>query len=293
MIVRISGGIGNQMFQYALKRKFDVVSSCRNYIDLSFYDTRNVHQGYELEKVFGICDSDKYLGSIKAPSEQKALLYKLLYKMNKRMLITSKYAMEILIDFYSGYKKHDAEYYYFDGYWQSEDYFSDIQDEIRSIFTFNEFSEKENLELLDRIKGKQTVALHVRRGDFLKSSKFVCLGETDYYTKAITYISNRINNPVFVVISDDINWCKVSLELDDNTIFVDWNKGSQSYRDMQIMTVCDHCIVANSSFSWWGAWLNSNPNKIVVAPEKFYVGTARNEAHLIPEKWVKIQYTQN
>ena len=173
MIVRISGGIGNQMFQYALKKKFDVVSSSRNYIDLSFYDARSVHQGYELEKVFGIYDPDKYLGSIKAPSEQKALLYKLLYKLNKRMLITSKYAMEILIDFYSDYKKHDDEFYYFDGYWQSEEYFWDIQDDIRSIFTFNAFTEKENLELLDRIKGKLTVALHVRRGDFLKSSKFV------------------------------------------------------------------------------------------------------------------------
>lgn len=291
MIVRISGGIGNQMFQYAIKKKLDILNNDVNYIDTRFFDYKKVHNGYELDKVFGIHDIE-YKGSIQAPSETHRLLHKIFYKLGKRMFITRKYAMEILIDYCESYGSFSGPKFYLDGYWQSEEYFSSISGEIKRLFTFPNFDESKNLELLQILKKENAVALHVRRGDFLNSSKFVCLGSTDYYQKAIEYIRKTVNAPLFVILSDDIDWCKKNLEIYENKVYVDWNNGDKSFRDMQIMTECKHCVIANSSFSWWGAWLNKNPESIIIAPNKFYYGNARNEEHLLPSGWVKIDYNK-
>ncbi len=290
MIIRITGGIGNQMFQYAFKKKLDGISKSSNFVDLRYYEKTKVHNGYELESVFSINERNIYIGDIVAPSERNPLLYKLLYKLQIKMFVTKNYIMEVLISYFPNYSNLSGNRYYLDGYWQSEDYFKDIAEEVRTCFTFPEFTEYQNLNLEKQLAGKNSVAIHVRRGDFLSASKFVCLGKTNYYVQAIEYIKKQINNPVFVVLSDDIVWCRENLNLDCNTIFVDWNEGRNSYRDMQIMSLCCHNIIANSSFSWWGAWLNANPKKIVVAPYRFYYGTSRDETHLLPEDWVKIQY---
>lgn len=288
MIVRITGGIGNQMFQYALKKSMDYKGE-KSYLDLRFYDRKQVHNGYELERVFGMKD-ELYSGKLKAPSEKYNLLCKVFYKLGKRMLKTPHSLTEILIDYYSDWKKLSGKNFFLDGYWQSEDYFADCQKEIRECFVFPAFTEQRNIDLIKMISGKETVAIHVRRGDFLGTSKFECLGTTDYYQKSVVYILNKVKNPLFIVLSDDISWCKSNLELDETTLYVDWNSGNKSFRDMQIMSVCKHNIIANSSFSWWGAWLNGNPKKIVVAPDHFYKGHERDESHLIPKDWVKISY---
>lgn len=291
MIIRISGGIGNQMFQYAFKQQLDYIANCKNTIDIRFFENRNVHNGYELNKVFDI-DDETYDGSIKAPSEVHPIIYRGLYRIGKRFYVTKKYAMEVLIDYYEKYKSFSGEKYYLDGYWQSEEYFKDVKDEVRESFIFPQFCEESNINLCKRICQENAIALHVRRGDFLESSKFVCLGKTDYYQQAIKYISDKVNSPIFVVLSDDIDWCRNNLHLNEGSIYVDWNKNDKSFRDMQIMSICSHCIIANSSFSWWGAWLNKNPDKIIVAPYKFYKGNTRNEEHLIPKEWIKIQYAE-
>lgn len=290
MIIRISGGIGNQMFQYAFKREMDKLTDEYNYIDLRFYERGKIHNGYELEKVFSIKENYFYQGKIKAPSSKNVLLYKTLYKLRKRIYITKRYIMEVLITFYPEFKKLTGNYFYVDGYWQSEDYFREVSDEIRKCFTFPQFEEEKNIALYDVIKNNNCVALHVRRGDFLSAAKFVCLGKTDYYKKAIEYMRDNTIDPFFVVLSDDITWCKANLDLGENVVYVTWNTGEKSYRDMQIMSLCNHNIIANSSFSWWGAWLNNNHQKIVVAPYKFYYGEERDESHLLPQNWVKLHY---
>ncbi len=291
MIVRISGGIGNQMFQYAFKKQMDYYLNNNNIIDVSFYDGKNIHNGYELNKVFNIND-ETYDGSIKAPSEAHPFIYRILYRLGIRFYVTKKYAMEILIDYNEKFKRFSGETFYLDGYWQSEEYFKDVENEVRNAFVFPNFNESPNIELYKKIGQTNAVALHVRRGDFLGNSKFICLGKTDYYQQAIRYISDRVDSPLFIVLSDDIEWCKKKLDLQGESIFVDWNKDDKSFRDMQIMSVCKHCIIANSSFSWWGAWLNRNPNKIILAPYKFYKGNIRNETHLLPKEWIKIHYIE-
>lgn len=289
MIIRISGGLGNQMFQYALKKKLDYVQGRENQIDLSYYNKKTVHNGYELNQVFGINDFS-YMGRTPRDSFFYIVLCKILYKCNIKMFKTKTFLLEPLIAFYSNYKSLSGEFFYIDGYWQSEDYFADYAEEIRKCFTFPKFDESENISLLKKISNVESVAMHVRRGDFIENSRYVCLGKTDYYEKAIEEIRKRVSDPFFVVLSDDIAWCKENLYLGNKVEYVSWNIKEKSYRDMQIMSCCKHNIIANSTFSWWGAWLNTNPQKIVVAPYKFYNGNVPDESHLIPKGWLQISF---
>lgn len=286
MIIRITGGIGNQMFQYAFKKKIDQMTGTNNQIDVRFYSDHSAHNGYELQSVFGIKDNE-YNGSLIPPSEKHKYYSRLCYYLNKRMIVASKYMIEVMINYSDAYKSAMAEDYYFDGYWQSQDYFQDIEDEIRNTFVFPGFDEDKNIEICKTAREKNCVSLHVRRGDFLKASKFVALGSGSYYDRAVSLIKSKVDDPVFIVMSDDIEWCREHFN-EEKMIFVDWNSGSKSYRDMQIMSICKHNIVANSSFSWWGAWLNNNPEKIVIAPSRFYTDNKRDESHILPAEWTKI-----
>jgi hypothetical protein len=116
---------------------------------------------------------------------------------------------------------------------------------------------------------------------------FIGVCSLAYYQKAIEYIKSQVKTPVFYIFSDDIEWVKSNLLLDKNTVFVGHNKGTESYNDMHLMSLCKHHIIANSSFSWWGAWLNASPNKIVVAPKKWFASN-QNDQDLIPRSWVKL-----
>ena len=288
MIIRMTGGIGNQMFQYALKLKLDSILSQSCEIDTHFYKKNSVHNGFELNKVFGI-QATIYDGPIRSLADQFPILYKMCFRLGIRSLRTAHRLTEIrtcfLPDVLTLYEKSA----YIDGYWQSEEYFHDIEDKVRRTFQFSPFTEQENLQLEQIIKEKQSVSLHVRRGDYIGVSRFVSLGKTDYYQKAIEYVKATVENPLFVVLSDDISWCSENLDLPAESVFVTWNIEDKSYRDMQIMSICKHNIIANSSFSWWGAWLNSNPEKLVIAPSHFFNGKVEDDSHIIPKGWKTIE----
>lgn len=150
-----------------------------------------------------------------------------------------------------------------------------IEDELINSFVFPEIVDKENLEILSIIEGVNSVSIHVRRGDMLNHNKYLYTG--GYFKRAVKYIKNNVANPVFFVFSDpgSSEWCKNNLEIfglnikNDCIHFIDWNKGEESYRDMQLMSKCKHNIITNSSFGWWGAFLNRNVDKITCSP---YVG---------------------
>ena len=287
MIVRITGGIGNQMFQYALKLKLDSLSNEPCNIDIRFYQSENIHNGYELDKVFGI-NATQYEGPLRAFADQLKLLYKIFFRIGVRSLKTAHHVTEIRTCYRSDVFMTEKNCY-IDGYWQSQEYFQGVEDVVRKAFQFPEFTEQENLKLEQIINTKQSVSLHVRRGDYLGVSRFVSLGKTNYYQSAIEYIKSVIEKPLFVVLSDDIEWSKENLDLPVDSIFVTWNQGNKSYRDMQIMSICKHNIIANSSFSWWGAWLNNNPEKLVIAPSRFFNGNIEDDSHIIPEGWKTIE----
>lgn len=256
IISKIQGGLGNQMFQYAYGRHLSHKYQTVLYIDDRFYTTQSKRQ-FELDK-FNVSYFSKDLNSI---------------QVNYPIL-------KITDDF--SYKKipppNDCNYY-LDGYWQSEKYFTESEDIIRSDFTPNQY-------ILDKIKNTpltdNSLSLHIRRTDYVTSNGFHPVQPIKYYQDAIDCIGDYGNIFVF---SDDIQWCRDNLKF-DKMIFMD---GFGDIEDMFVMSMCTNNIICNSSFSWWGAWLNKNENKKVIAPKNWFgIQANLNDSDIVPQKWIKI-----
>lgn len=272
-IVKYIGGLGNQMFIYAFSVALRETFRQEILVDTHYYKSRNFHNGLEIERIFGIHLteaklSDKLKMSWYFPNYwiDYHLLGKLPARKNTvRELPGQKVNLELL---------GDSSDKFYDGYWQSYQYFDSCRDVILKEFTFPKISmeDKLNFELNERLKNEEnSVGIHIRRGDYLKNWKYRGLCDIDYYQKAIAYILEYIKSPKFFLFSDDIDWVKENISplLKGYVVtFVNWNHSINSYKDMQLMAMCKNLIIANSSFSWWAAYLNQN-NPIVVAPEKW------------------------
>jgi hypothetical protein len=181
--------------------------------------------------------------------------------------------------------------YFACGYWQSSKYFSDYEKEIREDFQFIKPLDRKNLSVLKKIEKTSSASIHIRRGDYVSNSKINKVHGTcsiTYYRKAINHLKRKFPNSAFFVFSDDPNWVKENIKI-NNATYVDWNQGKNSYKDMQLMSRCKHNIIANSSFSWWGAWLNCNPKKIIIAPKIWFNDPIAQEKskELIPKTWIR------
>lgn len=173
---------------------------------------------------------------------------------------------------------------------QSEKYFINIKENIKKLYRFPEIMDEKNKNIANKIKYSNSISLHIRRGDYLKEKGLGNLAPLFYYKAAIKYILKEVKNPVFFIFSNDIKWCKENLKLDYPIYYINWNKGTKSFRDMQLMSLCKHNIIPNSTFSWWGAWLNDNPNKIVIAPERWFnLEVQQIDRDIIPKEWIKIR----
>ena len=179
---------------------------------------------------------------------------------------------------------------YVSGYYQTEKYFTDIRDELLQDFTLNVPLNKKNQSILDKIKSTDSISIHVRRGDYTKARNVRKYANCsiEYYKNGIKYIEEKTGKtPTLFIFSDDIKWVKNNLKFDYETVYVDINSDKQGYFDLELMKNCKHNIIVNSSFSWWGAWLNTNKEKIVVAP-KIWMKTFNSNYDLIPENWITI-----
>ena len=163
---------------------------------------------------------------------------------------------------------------YITGTWISERYFLDIENIIRNDFTFKAPVSQRNQEMAEIIQGCNSVSVHIRRTDKVSDPLYE---ETDlqYCTKAIRYMNKHLDDPHYFIFSDDINWVKTNLRYSGTVTFVDINDDHHNYEDLRLMSLCEHNIIAESSFSWWGAWLNPNPEKIVVSPN--------------PRRWINLE----
>lgn len=300
-IVKILGGLGNQMFQFAF---FLSVSRKSNdsQIDISSFSYYSLHQGFELQEVFNLDLDDRLapLGDLKKLKDNgkyfkfRKILGKVLFRDTKRFVKSTHFVQP-------NYSKYDntvfrKENVYFDGYWQSEKYFQSIKEEITNTFKWEAISGK-NLETSRKMRQENSVAIHVRRFDKPKNLKEfffrfkllflwrVC--SQKYYVDAVNYMLKEIKEPKFYIFADNIAWVKEKLSVPDDHIIVDWNRNNKSHWDMFLMTQCKHNIIAMSSFSWWGAYLNSNPQKIVVAPKKWALRFSK-DIDLIPDTWIRL-----
>lgn len=290
--VVIFNGLGNQMSQYAFylaKRHYD--PKCKVFFDLR---SKKNHNGFELERIFGI----KFKKSLTLSVIQQA--YRLFSIRGVRHLLRFIGIKKVIEPITYDYNKENLESksygltYYWGG-WHSEKYFSQIAYEIRTTFTFPEvLDSKEYSNILSQINADEySVSMHIRRGDFLKEPPhspyqyYYC--DENYYLNAIKYILSRYEKAHFYVFSDDMDWCKSFLPSDKVT-FIDFNRGKDSWRDMCLMSKCRHHINANSTFSWWGAWLS--PHKgIVIRPPKFLSNHETKDFY--PDNWIVINSNQN
>ncbi len=179
---------------------------------------------------------------------------------------------------------------YFGGYYQSEKYFADLRDEILEDFRLNIPLNAQNKKMLEKIKGCEAISLHVRRTDYLKRLDTYGTCSVEYYKNAIDYTVKKadIKKPVIFIFSDDYKWCKKHLKFPYQTVYANINSSNKGYFDLELMKNCKHNVIANSSFSWWGAWLNENPDKIVIAPKPWFKHL-KTDGDLIPEIWVQME----
>lgn len=289
-IVNILGGLGNQMFVYAMYLALKEAHPNEDiYICKRSYKGYPLHNGYELGNVFG-ADAPEVslwqLVKIAYPYWNYRTWQLMRHFFPKRSCMLSG-TEDIPFDYENVTRKEDG---FYDGYWQNENNFLPIRDKILEVFSFPQFNDKRNIELAELITNKRAVSCHVRRGDYLKDPLYgVCTSE--YYVKAIDEINRKVSPDLYCVFSDDVKWCKENLgEIigkDKEIVFVDWNKGENSFRDMQLMSLCNHNIIANSSFSWWGAWLNNHDDKVVVAPNIWMNKPMVNDP--LCDSWIKIK----
>jgi hypothetical protein len=291
IIVRLFGGLGNQMFQYATGRALSISHGVPLFLDAGSFKEHGQHQGFELNRLFHaqseVASNDmvrEFIGWRGSKFIRRFMSSSLLRNMFRGRIVVEPY-----FHYWPGIQQVSPPCY-LSGYWQSAHYFNPIESVLRDDFHFQQPLAGRNLELSKRIATQHAVSLHVRRGDYFSNPKaFATHGvcSVSYYQSAVDYVAHRIKEPHFYVFSDDPEWVRSNMRMDHPHTFVDHNRGADSYNDMRLMSICRHHIVANSSFSWWGAWLNTNSKKIVVTPKKWFVNNT-NTKDLIPEHWVSL-----
>lgn len=288
IIVQLTGGLGNQLFQYAMGSMLASKNQCGLKLDLSTYKNYEWHE-YSLIP-FAI--AAKIAGAREcavSKGQNLSLLNRIIKKLSNKQ---STIIVEQSLLYDSRYVNFKGSAYV-TGYWQSEKYFKGIENKIRKDLKIRIEPSASNKVLLDEIRSGNAVSLHIRRGnfvsiDFVNKVHGVC--SIDYYQNAVNLISKKISNPVFYIFSDDIPWAKQSLSLNFETVFVDINDAKTDYEDLRLMSTCKHHILANSTFSWWGAWLNPSKEKVVIAPKIWFADEKLNgeTADLIPDEWIRI-----
>ena len=179
---------------------------------------------------------------------------------------------------------------YLKGYRQSEKYFESITNEIKKIFSIKEelIKDVSNVALL--IQSENSISIHIRRGDYTNAAMLEYHGVQDieYYNQAISFIKEKIANPKFYVFSDNINWVQENLNLNEEAHLITVDESPTSITDFYLMRCCKHNIIANSTFSWWAAYLNPNPDKIIIAPKRWFNKANFNTKDLIPSPWIQL-----
>lgn len=264
----IYGGLGNQMFQYASGKSISIKNNTELSIDKNLFKNYKVHD-FLLDKLnvqYVISNNFNLRNTLISNNYTRAFLSKLnRFKIFQFSLLFER-------EQFSYNKNIDSmKYNYMFGYWQSVDYFKNIRKELLIDFSLKEKLDTVNERLIEKILISNSVSLHVRRGDYLKTKAATNghgLCSLEYYNDAIKYISERVSSPHFYVFSDDINWVKKSLKSPFPITFIN-NNFKNPEKDLILIKNCKHNITANSSFSWWGAWLNENSDKIVIMPSKW------------------------
>jgi hypothetical protein len=292
IITKLTGGIGNQMFQYATGRRLAIKNNAELKLDITHYDNHIMPDGlpyrsYDLP-VFMIDEKIATKREIELFKNTSQSYFKRGFKKIRNLVDPHIEIIEPYFHFNPGILDLKGSFY-LDGYWQCEKYFIDIEDIVRKEFRIKTTITTEGEDLLQKIKSTNSVCLNVRRQEFATNrhvNQFV--GKT-YLDNAISLMAGKISDPHFYIVSDDLPWCKENIKLNYPHTFIEEHLYGDKFRDcLFFMTSCKHFIIPNSTFGWWAAWLSSNSEKIVIAPEKWLNDPKRNTKDVIPDKWIKI-----
>ena len=284
IIVKLHGGLGNQMFQYAFGRNLSLKHQVPLKIDTSYLKSPN-----QSERTFmlGAFKISAEVATTKEISAYIGYMQKILDKLRpgtqkKRWLENPNIFEPEIFERKSGY---------FQGYWQTEKYFIEHQNAIRKDFELAQPLGATAAKMVEKIASSQNpTSLHVRRGDYVSIKKISdSLGSLpfSYYESAINKVLEKTNNATFFVSSDDIDWVKDHFPQNYSAIFVS-SPEIADHEELVLMSLCKHHIIANSSFSWWGAWLDKNPNKLVVAPQHWFKDVGKYSTDMLPASWLKV-----
>ena len=295
IIVKLMGGLGNQMFQYAFGKALSLRIKKELKFDLSFYNNNKDRQ-FELNN-FKIFNQEVSKNEIDKIVKSKPLIYKKIkYKIFHKTF--PYYFFPIIIEKQFNYDpnilKIAGNNLYVEGYWQTEKYFKDYREELETDFRLKNENNSDFLKLKDKILASNSISIHIRRGDYVNNPVFkrnygTC--SNSYYKTAVEYINNHIDNIDIFVFSNDMLWAKKNLGLPYHVNYIDCNYSLKSCEELKLMSFCKHQIIANSSFSWWAGWLNNNPEKIVISPKIWFTNNELNKQSddIIPNEWIQLE----
>ena len=309
IIAKIKGGLGNQMFQYACARALALKYQVPLKLDASYYIKKDaVNLLNDTTRRFSLdnFNINVELASAEEINKVNPLSARLAKKIKNRLT-------ELFVGRFNGYEDkypamiNPAKDIFLDGNWQKEKYFKDIENIIREEFTLkNSLNQKsiETSKLIEdlAIAGKTSISIHIRRTDYVTvkiNKDFFHSCDLAYYQTALDKITEKINNKKNIdlfVFSDDIGWAKENLKFpafNDAPLSIHFVSDPQipDYEEMHLMSLCRHNIIANSTFSWWGTWLNQNNDKIIVAPKQWFANKTSDELDILPKKWLQVTNT--
>lgn len=299
MIVELSGGLGNQMFEYAAARYVQLQNNDQMYFNLAAF-ARDSQREYalghyrldskvkKLGKVFGNLNyfKSQYYCHIYHRINKTRGEEAFKYLAGKKLLLT--------FDVYKHYQINaDTKGYYWKGCFQSEKYFPGIKSVLKKDFEVVEDMSDAEKCFADELKKNNSVCVHIRRGDYVtnpidKETLDIC--HKDYYLKGIDYLKRKLENPVFYVFSnstEDLEWISKNYELPEDVKYVNMN--NTDYKELWFMCKCKHFIISNSTFSWWAQYLSDNDNRIVVAPDKWYRGGDQDPSDIYQDDWYLVE----
>lgn len=293
IVIKLMGGLGNQMFQYALGRALALRLNTKLKFETSGFEDDFYKREYKLD-CFNLranfIESEKLERLLKAPANLPS-------KMIRRVFNVKSYSQinEKGFNFNTTISEVPCNAYLI-GYWQSEKYFIKYKNTLMNDFVFKQVLEGRNIETARVIENRNSVSIHFRRLHGISKTgntdsnaiNFHGASPMEYYNRAISLIIEKIEHPHFFVFSDDPKFAQEHLKLNHPITFITNNDDEHCYNDMRLMSLCKHHIIANSSFSWWGAWLAENPDKIVIAPREWFKDKSMNTSDLIPEGWNRI-----